>query len=34
MLGHTSVQLILDRYSHVTETLRDDAAERIDRMLE
>ncbi len=34
MLGHASVQLTLDRYSHVTESVRDDAADRIGRMLE
>jgi integrase len=34
MLGHASVQLTLDRYSHVTEGVRDDAADRIGRMLE
>jgi integrase len=34
MLGHASVQLTLDRYSHVAQAVRDDAADRIGRMLE
>jgi integrase len=32
-LGHSSVALTLDVYSHVTERLRDDAAEKIDAVL-
>jgi integrase len=32
-LGHSSVAFTLDVYSHVTERLRDDAAEKIDAVL-
>jgi integrase len=32
-LGHSSVALTLDVYSHVTERLRDDAADKIDAVL-
>jgi integrase len=32
-LGHASVSLTLDVYSHVVERLRDDAAEKIDAVI-
>jgi integrase len=32
-LGHSSVAFTLDVYSHVTERLRDDAAEKINVVL-
>jgi integrase len=34
MLGHASVQLTLDRYSHVNQAVQSDAADRINRILE
>ena len=33
MLGHTSVAITLDRYSHVIPTLREDAVRRLDEVL-
>lgn len=33
MLGHTSVAITLDRYSHVIPTLQDDAVRRLDEVL-
>ena len=33
MLGHSSVTITLDRYSHVLPTLQDDAARRMDALL-
>ena len=33
MLGHTSVAITLDRYSHVIPTLQDDAVRRLDELL-
>ena len=33
MLGHTSVAITLDRYSHVIPTMQEDAARRMDALL-
>ena len=33
MLGHTSVAITLDRYSHVIPTLQEDAVRRLDEVL-
>ena len=33
MLGHTSVAITLDRYSHVIPTLQEDAVRRLDQVL-
>jgi hypothetical protein len=34
MLGHSSVAMTLDRYSHVAENMQKEAAEAIDALLE
>jgi hypothetical protein len=33
MLGHTSVAITLDRYSHVIPTMQEEAALRMDELL-
>ena len=33
MLGHATIAITLDLYSHVTETMQRDAADTLDRLL-